>query len=69
MNSNRNEQFDGESSRPVIISDSNVLKFNFSTGSSLTAGENRDYMGFQAAYKFYRSKCLQSCTVFCIHVI
>lgn len=58
INSNRHGQFSGDSNRPVIISDSNLLKFTFNTGVTLTAGENRDYLGFRASYRFYKDRAL-----------
>ncbi|XP_053401378.1 uncharacterized protein LOC123549412 [Mercenaria mercenaria] len=54
IHSNKHGQYNGGSSRPVIVSDSNHIRFTFSTGMSLTAGENRDYIGFRAAYRFYK---------------
>ncbi|XP_060564428.1 uncharacterized protein LOC132723679 [Ruditapes philippinarum] len=56
INSNKHGQFNGGSNRPVVLSDSSLLQFTFSTGVSLTAGENRDFIGFRAAYKFYKGR-------------
>ncbi|XP_060577891.1 uncharacterized protein LOC132735008 [Ruditapes philippinarum] len=56
VKSNQPGQFNGGSNRPVVLSDSSLLQFTFSTGVSLTAGENRDFIGFRAAYKFYKGR-------------
>lgn len=48
----RDGQFYGPSVRPVVVSEKNWLKVVFSTGLGLTAGENRQYLGFRASYTF-----------------
>ncbi|KAL4234628.1 hypothetical protein ACF0H5_006269 [Mactra antiquata] len=55
-NSNVRSPISGRSPRPVVISNKNYLRFTFHTGVSLTPGNDRDYLGFHAAYRFYNNR-------------